>query len=85
MVGPSASTPLPSRRNSRYEVGEVTDDGAVVTATITRISVEGDGTGISAAAVDDLEEQLAPMVGLTGTGTITPFGSVRRPVVRGPG
>lgn len=65
----------PVRQELSYEVGEVSEEGAEVTITLTAVAVQPAGAGLDAEEVEALDRSLAPLVGLRATGTLTPTGT----------
>ncbi len=66
----------PIAQTLRYEVGAVDDDGAELTIRIEAIGAKGKGTGLSDEQLADLDDELAPLVGLEATATATPLGEL---------
>ena len=66
----------PVAQTLTYTVGAVTDDGAALTISIDAIAAKGKGTGLDDEALAALDEELAPLVGLEATGTVTPLGEL---------
>ncbi len=57
-------------------VGRVGDDGAEVTIRIDDIAAKGKGTGLGEDELAALDDELEPMVGVEGTGLVTPLGEL---------
>jgi len=64
----------PIAQTLSYAVGSVGADGAEVTVRIDQIAAKGKGTGLGEDELSAIDEELAPLVGLEGTGLITPLG-----------
>ncbi|WP_426574740.1 hypothetical protein [Aquihabitans sp. McL0605] len=78
--GTTAGTPTqgvdspPINQTLTYTVGKVTSAGAQVTMRVTAVTVRSKGTGLTAKQVQALQQQLDPLVGIEGTGLVTPLG-----------
>jgi hypothetical protein len=59
-----------------YVVGPVTDQGADLTIRIEAIAAKGKGTGLTEEELAALDDELAPLVGLETTATISPLGEM---------
>jgi hypothetical protein len=66
----------PIAQTLTYRVGEVGPEGAALTVSIDEVAARGKGTGLDEDAIDALDEELAPMVGVEGRGTVTPLGEL---------
>jgi hypothetical protein len=51
-------------------------DGAVVTVRIDAIAAKGKGTGLTEEELEAIDDELEPMVGVEGTGLVTPLGEL---------
>ena len=59
-----------------YTVGAVTDAGADLTIEIADITVKAEGTDLTDAETSALQDELAPLIGTTGNGRVTPLGEL---------
>lgn len=60
-----------------YTVGTVSDQGADLTIRIEAIAAKGKGTGLTDEELAALDDELAPLVGLETTSTISPLGEMQ--------
>jgi hypothetical protein len=66
----------PIAQTLAYTVGRVTDDGAELTIRIEAIAAKGKGTGLTDEELRALDDELAPLVGVEATGTVTSLGEL---------
>lgn len=66
----------PIAQTLAYTVGAVTDEGAELTIRIDAVAAKGKGTGLNDKELAALNAELAPMVGLEATGTVSPLGEL---------
>lgn len=66
----------PIAQTLAYTVGRVSDAGAEVTIRIDAIAARGKGTGLDEDELAAIDDELAPLVGLEATGTVTRLGEL---------